>query len=370
MQIFCAILENFSKKDLLFVFSPYYTSALFFNPFIEMSRKKPLADVPATEKSDKERKILYSKDWDSIKATFEDFINLQESPAWYGDTEEEAKRDLLENSEDEEKEKEEEKQKENFFKMFLQFAELVKDEEKNTIPLIFRKIPEIMGKVWSIGKDRENKEQKYKFRWIDDLYNALNKHLAEAGVFITSEIIERIRAERQTRNGWVLFYTSLRMKFKFFAPDGSFVESTTEGEAMDSGDKSTNKAMSVAYKYALMQIFCIPTEEDKDPENDTFGDIAPKVNTSQTAGQVPAAPAAATATIISSEQQVKIYDLYEQLGYSKEQIPERLKSLEERYWKTFAEFTEGEVRDIIKKMEAQVLAKKEKEKGEGENTQI
>jgi hypothetical protein len=90
--------------------------------------------------------------------------------------------------------------------------------------------------------------------------------LAEEKVFATSEILERIRDERVTKAGGVNFYTSLRMKFTFYAEDGSFVESVTEGEAMDSGDKSTNKAMSVAYKYALMQIFCIPTEDEKDTE--------------------------------------------------------------------------------------------------------
>jgi hypothetical protein len=41
------------------------------------------------------------------------------------------------------------------------------------------------------------------------------------------------------------------------------------GEAMDSGDKSANKAMSAAQKYALLQVFCIPTEEPKDTENET-----------------------------------------------------------------------------------------------------
>lgn len=70
-------------------------------------------------------------------------------------------------------------------------------------------------------------------------------------------------------------YSILTMKFTFFAEDGSSVSSTTIGEAMDTGDKSMNKAMSTAYKYALMQIFCIPTEEDKDTENQTH-EIAPK----------------------------------------------------------------------------------------------
>jgi hypothetical protein len=41
------------------------------------------------------------------------------------------------------------------------------------------------------------------------------------------------------------------------------------GEAMDSGDKSSNKAMSAAYKYAAFQAFCIPTEGDNDADATT-----------------------------------------------------------------------------------------------------
>ena len=38
---------------------------------------------------------------------------------------------------------------------------------------------------------------------------------------------------------------------------------------MDSGDKASNKAMSSAFKYACFQVFCIATEEMKDPDAET-----------------------------------------------------------------------------------------------------
>lgn len=136
-------------------------------------------------------------------------------------------------------------------------------------------IIKIMGLIGSISKSNTNKTQGYKFRGIDDLYNALNKHLAEVGVFITSDVLNVQREEKTSKNGGLLIYSIITMKFKFIAEDGSFVESTTIGEAMDSGDKSMNKAMSTAYKYALMQIFCIPTEEPKDSEVDTY-EVKPK----------------------------------------------------------------------------------------------
>ncbi len=142
--------------------------------------------------------------------------------------------------------------------------------------LIFAKIPKIMALVGAVGKDRKNEQQGYKFRGIDDMYNALNKHLADEGVFCTSEVLSEQREERLTKNGGLLMYSILKIKFTFYAEDGSFVESTTIGEAMDTGDKSMNKAMSTAYKYAFMQIFCIPTEEDKDTESYTH-EVAPRV---------------------------------------------------------------------------------------------
>lgn len=135
--------------------------------------------------------------------------------------------------------------------------------------LIYTKIPKIMSLVGVIGKDRNNTTQNYKFRGIDDMYNALNEHLAKEGVFATSTVVDMKREERPSKNGGVLLYSILTMQFEFFAEDGSSVKSTTIGEAMDSGDKSMNKAMSTAYKYALMQIFCIPTEDEKDTEYQT-----------------------------------------------------------------------------------------------------
>jgi len=144
--------------------------------------------------------------------------------------------------------------------------------------LIHEKIPKIMGLVGAISKDRKNTAQHYQFRGIDDMYNALNKHLSEEKVFFTSEILSTSREERDSKSGGVLTYSIITMKFTAYAEDGSSVSSTTVGEAMDSGDKSMNKAMSTAYKYALMQIFCIPTEDEKDTETQSH-EIVKKVDT-------------------------------------------------------------------------------------------
>ena len=131
---------------------------------------------------------------------------------------------------------------------------------------IYAAISKIMAEVGHIGKDRNNQQQGFKYRGIDDAYNALNPLLAKYGVFTVPEVLDKTREERTNAKGTTLAFTCLRMKYTFFASDGSSVSAIVEGEGMDSGDKSSNKAMAVAHKYALLQVFCIPTEEQKDPD--------------------------------------------------------------------------------------------------------
>lgn len=133
-------------------------------------------------------------------------------------------------------------------------------------PKIYANMAKIMGDVAVISKDRKNQAQGYSFRGIDDVYYALHNIMAEQKVFMTSEIVDVSREERTTKNGGLMIYTTLKITFRFYAEDGSFVITQTIGEAMDSGDKSTNKAMSVAQKYALLQAFLIPSREEKDVE--------------------------------------------------------------------------------------------------------
>lgn len=121
-----------------------------------------------------------------------------------------------------------------------------------------------------IAKERNNQQQGFKFRGIDDIYNALASHLAENNLCILPRIKSRGVTERTNKNGTALFYIVIEADFDFVsAVDGSTHTVTVFGEAMDSGDKATNKAMSAAYKYACMQSFCIPTEGDNDADATT-----------------------------------------------------------------------------------------------------
>lgn len=121
-----------------------------------------------------------------------------------------------------------------------------------------------------LEKGRQNKTQGYSFRGIDDIYNSVTPLLVEHGLCILPRIISREATERQTKNGGIMIYAVVCAEFDFVAvADGSKYTVTTYGEAMDSGDKATNKAMSAAYKYAAIMTFGIPTEGDNDTENHT-----------------------------------------------------------------------------------------------------
>lgn len=134
---------------------------------------------------------------------------------------------------------------------------------------IYQSITKIMEEVPSIGKTQRNKTQGFMYRGIDDVMNALQPLLAKNKVFIVPEILEQMREERTTSKGGNLIYSICKIKYKFYAEDGSSVEAITIGEGMDSGDKATNKAMAIAMKYTLFQVFCIPTDEMKDPDSET-----------------------------------------------------------------------------------------------------
>lgn len=136
------------------------------------------------------------------------------------------------------------------------------------------KVSEKLAKE-GIAKDRKNDQQGYKFRGIDDVYNALAPILAEFGLVVIPRILSREVTERVTQKGGVLFYVVVEAEFDFVsASDGSKVTVRTFGEAMDSGDKATNKSMSAAYKYAAMQTFCIPTEGNNDADHTTHTVVA------------------------------------------------------------------------------------------------
>lgn len=177
---------------------------------------------------------------------------------------------------------------------------------KNVYQLIAEVASEIAHE--GISKSRKNQQQGYSFRGIDDVYNALAPIIAKHGLVILPRCLSRELIERQTMKGGVLFYVTVEAEFDFVSShDGSRHTVKTYGEAMDSADKATNKAMSAAYKYAAFQTFCIPTEGDNDADAVTHQVAAAQK-------QAAMAPAASGPEMLTKDEIANINALAQEVG--------------------------------------------------------
>lgn len=161
---------------------------------------------------------------------------------------------------------------------------------------VYQLIAAVSGELAQVGiaKDRKNQAQGFSFRGIDDVYNVLAPIMARHGLVILPRVTARHCEERAGRNGGSLFYVTVEVHFDFVSShDGSRHEVVTFGEAMDSADKATNKAMSAAYKYACFQAFCVPTQGDNDADAHTH-EVAPR-----------RAPGGSKPAVVASEAQLK-----------------------------------------------------------------
>ena len=137
---------------------------------------------------------------------------------------------------------------------------------------VYKAISSVMGDLAKVGiaKSDTNTFDKYKYRGIDAVYNALAPLLAKHGLVVLPRVVDRHTEERTSAKGGTLIHTTLTVDFDLAAAeDGSTHTIRAIGEAMDRGDKSVNKAMTAAYKYAMFELFCIPTEGADDADADS-----------------------------------------------------------------------------------------------------
>lgn len=161
---------------------------------------------------------------------------------------------------------------------------------------IYQSINGIMEEISPITKEKKTSGSEsfaFKYRGVDQVMNALQPLLSKYKVFVVPKVLEQARErvvttknnqEKQTQ------YSILNIEFTFYAEDGTSVSAITVGEGMDSGDKASNKAMSIAFKYACFQVFCIPTEDVIDPDAETHNTVAAKVEPRQEPTQEQAEP--------------------------------------------------------------------------------
>lgn len=161
-----------------------------------------------------------------------------------------------------------------------------------SIGAIHGAICDMIREIDPVGKDHRNAQQGFLYRSVDDVYNALHTVMAKCRVYVLTSILDEQREDRPTRNGGTSIFVRLRVRYRIVSGiDGTYVDTEVIGEASDSGDKATNKALATAFKYAFFQLLCIPTEAI-DPDATTV-----EIAASQAAGQSgPARPDSPPAT--------------------------------------------------------------------------
>lgn len=135
-----------------------------------------------------------------------------------------------------------------------------------TGPMIFPAMLAVMVDVKAIEKGRRNEQQGFNFRGIEDILNELHDICARHGVFALPFVEERDATHRQTRSNTSLWTEHHRVRYVFYAADGSHVEAMVWGEGTDLADKATAKAYTSAFKTLLIQAFQIPTADAEDPD--------------------------------------------------------------------------------------------------------
>lgn len=128
----------------------------------------------------------------------------------------------------------------------------------------------VMADIKAVGKTGHNEQQGFNFRGIDGVLNAVGPVLRKHGVIVVPEVQHVQRSEvtvghKQTRMGHVM----VTVRYRWHGPEGDHIDAVTIGEAMDSGDKAASKAMSVAFRTAMLQTLALPTDEP-DPDQDVY----------------------------------------------------------------------------------------------------
>lgn len=128
-------------------------------------------------------------------------------------------------------------------------------------------ITAIMREVSHVGKDGRNTSQNFNFRGVDAVVNALAAPIREHGLVITPVVKRADHREITSGNGKRQAWVIVEVAYEFIGPKGDRIDAVVVAEATDFADKATAKAMSVAYRTVLLQVFNLPTDEP-DPDSD------------------------------------------------------------------------------------------------------
>jgi hypothetical protein len=135
---------------------------------------------------------------------------------------------------------------------------------------IAQALNEVMKAVGGIAKKDRNQAQGFNFRGIDSVVNAVSPQLQKFGVVVVPTVEDYSYDTVEIgRNRTAMGHVKVKVTYTFIGASGDAIKTTVVGEAMDSGDKATAKAMSVAFRTALLQALCLPTDEP-DPDANSY----------------------------------------------------------------------------------------------------
>lgn len=136
-------------------------------------------------------------------------------------------------------------------------------------PTVVEALAGVMEDVQAVRKGDRNTQQGYVFRGIDAVVNAVGPAFRKRGVVCVPARTTAHYRDVQTNTGKPSRECTVTVMYRFYGPAGDFIECEVPGESMDFGDKGAPKAMSVAYRIALLQALCIPTD-DPDPDAQSY----------------------------------------------------------------------------------------------------
>ncbi len=136
-------------------------------------------------------------------------------------------------------------------------------------PTVIEALARVMEDVRAVAKGDRNQQQGYQFRGIDAIMNAVGPVLRRHGVVVMPHLEEVHYRDVQTSQGKPSRECTVTVRYRFHGPAGDYLDCVTPGESMDFGDKGAPKAMSVAYRIALLQALCLPTQ-DADPDSQNY----------------------------------------------------------------------------------------------------
>ena len=140
------------------------------------------------------------------------------------------------------------------------------------MPTIVQALSAVMAEVGAVGKNDRNPQQGFNFRGIDAVVNAVSPALIRAGVVVVPDVEDVVHGTVEVGIGdkrREIGHVTVRVRYTFHGPDGDSLSCSVVAESMDSGDKATPKAMSVAFRTALLQALCLPTD-DPEPDAQTY----------------------------------------------------------------------------------------------------